>query len=272
MNLYASTFLGLLVAFHRLPEPPEPRHVVLQEEREKAAPKELERLSPELQRLQGTWRIESLEENGVKASDDKLQGQTIFFGGDTFLIRQGDRLMQAGVVKVDASRTPRTINAIVKHGPNKGDVMLGIYALDGRSFKVCFDVQGNERPKEFKTTRGSELMLAVYSRGDSEENQPDIAGIYKSETTEMDGSKHVAEATIDRRGDAYFVVYRKGKGISYVGIGIRRGEVFSMSWASQGQVGITVYQIEKGPRLVGLYTQLAGPGLLGQEILTRVKE
>jgi hypothetical protein len=88
----------------------------------------------------------------------------------------------------------------------------------------------------------------------------------------MDGSKHVAEATIDRRGDAYFVIYRKGKGIAYVGVGIRKGDIFCMSWANQGQIGVTVYQIESGPRLVGLYTQLAGPGLLGQETLTRVEE
>jgi uncharacterized protein (TIGR03067 family) len=275
MNLCASILAAGLVAFLRLPDPPpQLRQLVLQEPKDKpaATPKELQRLPAELQRLQGTWTFDSLEENGVKAGDDKLMGRTIFFGAETFLIREGPRVVQVGTLKVDASRTPKTINAVIKHGQGQGDVMLGIYSLEGGTLKLCFDVQGSDRPKEFKTTRGSNLMLAACKRAHADADQPEIAGTYKSETIEMDGSKHIAEASIDRRGDAYFVVYRKGKGVAYVGIGLRKGDIFCMSWANQGQVGVTLYQIEKGPRLVGLYTQLAGPGLLGQEILTRVEE
>ena len=43
-----------------------------------------------------------------------------------------------------------------------------------------------------------------------------------------------------------------------------------MSWISQGQAGVTLYTIESGHRLVGQYSQLGGPGILSDEVLTRV--
>jgi hypothetical protein len=31
---------------------------------------------------------------------------------------------------------------------------------------------------------------------------------------------------------------------------------------------VSVYKIEKGPKLVGSYTEVGGPGLLGREVLS----
>lgn len=45
-----------------------------------------------------------------------------------------------------------------------------------------------------------------------------------------------------------------------------------MSWTDKKVIGITVYQIEKGPRLVGLWTELGGPGLLRTDVLTPGKK
>jgi hypothetical protein len=99
--------------------------------------------------------------------------------------------------------------------------------------------------------------------------QPDLSGAYQSESTEIDGSKHTADAIIERMGDSYLVTYRKNEAVAFIGIGIRKGDVFCMSWVSQGQAGITLYAIEKGHRLVGQYTRLGGPGILSVEVLTR---
>ena len=76
---------------------------------------------------------------------------------------------------------------------------------------------------------------------------------------------------IDRLGDAYLVTYKKGTVTAYVAVGIRQGDMFSLAWANAGQVGVTVYRIEAGPRLVGQYTHLGGPGILSQETLTPAK-
>jgi uncharacterized protein (TIGR03067 family) len=226
-------------------------------------------LRRELQRLQGGWQCESAEENGVKSSAEELKGRTLFFGRDTFLFRRSDDLLQIGLLKLDPAKAPKTLNAVIMRGPQKGEVMLGIYMLEGDILKVCFDVQGEERPKDFTAPSGSGRLFMICKRVRYKDEPFDLSGTYRSVSTELDGSKHVAEANIERMGDAYVVTYRKGSAVAYVGIGLRKGPVFCMSWISQGQAGITLYQIEDGPRLVGQYTQLGGPGILSEEVLTR---
>ena len=80
------------------------------------------------------------------------------------------------------------------------------------------------------------------------------------------------EATIERLGDAYLVTYKKGPLTAYIAVGIRHGDTFCLAWANQGQVGVTLYKIEPGPRLVGQYTHLGGAGILNQETLTRARK
>jgi uncharacterized protein (TIGR03067 family) len=223
----------------------------------------------ELQRLQGGWQAEVAQENGTKSAAEELKGRTLFFGRDTFLFRRSDNLLQIGILKLDPAKSPKTVNAIVMRGPQKGEIMLGIYSLEGDTLKICFDVQGEERPKEFTAPTGSGRLFMICKRIRSKDDQPDLSGTYRSVSTEIDGSRHTAEANIERMGDAYLVTYRKGPAVAYVGIGLRKGPVFCMSWISQGQAGITLYHIEEGPRLVGQYTQLGGPGILSEEVLTR---
>ena len=65
------------------------------------------------------------------------------------------------------------------------------------------------------------------------------------------------------------VVYRASQ-LGRSGVGIRKGDIFCMTWISAGQAGITLYQIEKNHRMIGDYTRLGGPGILSREVLTRV--
>src|SRR5437870_8609744 len=137
---------------------------------------------------------------------------------------------------------------------------------------MCLDPQGQDRPKEFKSPTGSKLTLAVLKRGKNKSAEPEIAGDYRSESLELDGSRFVSQVTIERRGDSYFVTYKRGESIAFLGVGLRKGSTFSMSWTDKKVVGVTVYEIEKGPRLVGEWTELGGAGLLRSDVLTPAKK
>ena len=226
-------------------------------------------LKRDFARLQGTWQIEALEEDGKKISAAELKDRTLFFGKDTFLFKREDNTLQIGMLKLDPSKTVKTVNATIMRGPQKGDTMLGIYALDGETLKICFHVPGEERPKEFSAPAGSSRVFMKCKHVRSKDDAPDLSGAYRSVSTELDGTKHAAEVEIERMGDAYLVTYKRGVGIAYIGIGLRKGNVFCLSWISQGQAGITLYTIESGHRLVGNYSQLGGPGILSEETLTR---
>ncbi len=254
MTVHASSALWLLLITTAAPGDAQPPEKGIREE---------------LQRLQGGWQIELLEENGEKLSAADLKGRTILFGKDAFFMRRNNAVVQIGILKLDPSKSPKTANAVIVQGEGKGDIMLGIYELQGDELKLCFDKDGQERPKEFKTAPKTGQMLIVLKRIRPKGEEQDLTGAYRSETIEIDGSKHNADVTIDRVGDAYLVTYKKGKAVGFIGIAIRKGDIFSMAWLSQGQVGVSVYQIEKD-KLVGQFTMLGGAGTLGQETLTRV--
>lgn len=221
----------------------------------------------ELQRLQGTWVYESMEVDGKADEADKLKGRTFLVGADAFLIRQDGKIVQAGKLKLDPEKKPKTFNGVVQAGDQKDAVFLGVYDLDKDTLKLCYDPTGQERPKEFKSEAKSGLVSIVLKRK-TPAPAIEIVGKFRSETVESSGRKMTNEVTIEKRGDAYLLSYRNAAGgLIYVATGIRNGDTLSTCWVSAGQAGVSVYKIEKGPKLTGEYTPLAGVGLLTPETL-----
>ena len=109
------------------------------------------------------------------------------------------------------------------------------------------------------------LLAAAAGRADE---QVEIAGKYTSEVVDPEGKSLVTEAVIERRGDAYLVTYQKEGNLVFVGTVLRKGDQLSMCWVSGGQAGISVYKIEKGPKLTGEFTTLTGIGVIGREVMT----
>jgi len=226
----------------------------------------------ELEKLQGTWLFDSYEENGKQTPAADLKDKRIFFGANQFIIKNGEELLQVGSLKLDPIDGHRDIDATVVAGPHKGNTMRGIYLLKGDVFKVCIDPEGIERPKEFETAPDSGLFLAVYKRVVPAGEEVDITGHYRAESLQFNGEKQMADVEIKRLGDCYLVKWSKGILDAYVGIGLRKGEVLAVCWTNQGQIGACLYQIEKGPRLVGAWTMLGGAGVVQRETLTARKK
>lgn len=226
----------------------------------------------ELQRFQGTWRVEKWQENGRELPAADLKKREVFFGANVFVFRRDGKVHQAGIAKLDPAASPRTIDLTVREGEAKGDSLSGIYLLDGDTLQLHIDTKDG-RPADFKyDPKGSAILVTLKKPKPAVEETVEIVGKYRSELIEATGKTVVTEAVVEKRGDTYLVTYMLGDKTLFVGTAIRRGDQLSMSWISSGQVGVSVYKIERGPKLTGEYATLGGIGVTGKEVLTPWKK
>jgi uncharacterized protein (TIGR03067 family) len=115
-----------------------------------------------LDRLQGTWRIETSFWNGLREPDD-AKNITIIFQGDQMICldKDGNRL-PADTIKLMPEQNPKAIDWWNKGG---GQAAPGIYVLAGDTFKWCSAGGSNQvRPTSFTSERGSKQKLLVLRR------------------------------------------------------------------------------------------------------------
>jgi uncharacterized protein (TIGR03067 family) len=111
-----------------------------------------------LKELEGTYKVTALEKGGKAAPDELTKGLTVTFKGDEFLLNVMGEEKKAKV-KVDASKTPRTIDIVPGDGESKGKTFPGIYKVEKGEVTIAFTEEG-DRPKEFKS-EGQTVLLTM---------------------------------------------------------------------------------------------------------------
>jgi uncharacterized protein (TIGR03067 family) len=118
----------------------------------------------ELKKFDGTWVLVSSERDGEKAPEElikKAMPKAVGKDGTVTFFSQGKEEAQA-TFTVDPTKKPKTIDATMTSGPDKGKKSMGIYEFEGDTLKICYNEK--ERPKEFSTKKGSGNTLEVYKR------------------------------------------------------------------------------------------------------------
>jgi uncharacterized protein (TIGR03067 family) len=115
----------------------------------------------ELERLQGSWILESVETKGKELPKDKIALNVLVLRGDKFLTMSGAKVLAEATFKIDPTKNPKWIDQVFKNKEGKLVVRPGIYELTGNTLRLAFD---RERPKELKTTPASSLNITVYKR------------------------------------------------------------------------------------------------------------
>jgi uncharacterized protein (TIGR03067 family) len=148
----------------------------------------------DLKKLQGNWTVAELEVEGRKMP---YSGSKVVLDGQKFTtIAMGNDY--GGTVDLDATKSPKTFDLIFTSGPHKGLKSLGIYELDGETWRICLAFAGIQtRPKEFATTPGSGLALETLKRGDISEPAESTVGVDAGPATELEGEWAMVSGSFD---------------------------------------------------------------------------
>jgi uncharacterized protein (TIGR03067 family) len=115
------------------------------------------------QEADGTWKPISAEFAGAKYPQQVLDMMKLILKGDKYTVDVGGQ-MDEGTVTRDPGKSPKTMDITGTNGPNKGKTFLVIYELKGDELRVCYDLSGESRPKEFATKAKTKLFLVTYRR------------------------------------------------------------------------------------------------------------
>jgi uncharacterized protein (TIGR03067 family) len=111
----------------------------------------------------GTWLPSAAELGGKPFPDEVRKAIKLVIKGDKYTVTTGKQV-DRGTVKLNPAAKPKELDVIGTDGPNKGKTILAIYERDGDTLRVCYDLSGKGRPKEFKTKEGTQQFLVTYKR------------------------------------------------------------------------------------------------------------
>jgi uncharacterized protein (TIGR03067 family) len=120
-------------------------------------------MEKELAKLRGIWKLVSFERDGVTATAEELKHwpMVTYKGSDCYWGDDNERGLGGTIVSIDATKNPKTLAYNVNYGAG---LYLGIYEIDGDTFKECLTEGSKERPKEFTAKAGSGNQLLIYKR------------------------------------------------------------------------------------------------------------
>jgi uncharacterized protein (TIGR03067 family) len=122
--------------------------------------------------LQGEWKMVSGSSDGQPMPQEMLKQMKRIFKADELTVMMGAQTFFKAKITLDPSKTPKAINYDMTEGPTKGKKQLGIYELEGDTFKACFSPPDAERPADFTSKAGERRTLSVWKRQKEDAAQP----------------------------------------------------------------------------------------------------
>jgi uncharacterized protein (TIGR03067 family) len=114
--------------------------------------------------LQGEWRMVSGIADGFTMPDAMAHNFQRVCRDNVLTVTNGEQLVMKAKITLDPSKTPKTIDYEVIDGPTKGKTHLGIYELDGETFKSCFAAPGEDRPTDFTSKSGDRRTASEWKK------------------------------------------------------------------------------------------------------------
>lgn len=120
-------------------------------------------MAKDLDRLQGSWHLTSLETDGEVMPGD-FGGASIVITGKKF-VSLGMGATYEGTLELDDKKKPKAFQLLFTDGHAAGTRNLGIYKLEGETWTMCLATRGSVRPRSFGTKPGTGFALQTLKRG-----------------------------------------------------------------------------------------------------------
>ncbi|MCC7085037.1 MAG: TIGR03067 domain-containing protein [Pirellulales bacterium] len=118
--------------------------------------------------FQGTWKLTAGEVDGTALTPEQLKVGKLVIQGNRFSVTLPEKGTATGTQKINATKSPKTIDVVDASGPNAGKKCLGIYEIKGDELRVCFAAAGKARPTEFASKPSGAQWVHVWTRVKSE--------------------------------------------------------------------------------------------------------
>lgn len=114
----------------------------------------------------------------------------------------------------------------------------------------------------------------------TESDMTDLSGYYTCKGQEAAGKAYTGVVVLTKKNEVYVIQWVVGGGSNFSGIALRQGNNLAASWAIPNQSGaivrgVNLYRVEStanGPRLVGRWSSIPGPGVQQTETLTFLRK
>src|SRR3954467_3466502 len=123
-----------------------------------------ESIKKDLARMQGEWSMVSGSADGQSMQDGLRKEMKRVCNANETTTTMGDQMFMKAKFTIDPSKKPKTIDYEMIDGFTKGKKQLGIYEVDGDTFKSCFARPGEKRPSDFTSEPGQGRTLSVWKR------------------------------------------------------------------------------------------------------------
>ena len=135
-------------------------HILVSLERDKE-----DSIKHDRQRIEGTWTVVALETNGNKAGDDDARKLKVVIGADgSWSLNVDGREVAQGTSSLDPTKSPKVIDFMTVRGDDAGKQSLGIYEVGDTSLKFCVAPSGKERPGDFASLPGIDMIFLTLER------------------------------------------------------------------------------------------------------------
>jgi len=134
---------------------------------------ENEAVKKDMAQLQGEWSMVSGSADGQPMPDPMLKQMKRTCKGDETTTTSAGNLFFKARITIDPSKKPKTIDYQMIDGFTKGQKQLGIYEVEGDTFRSCFGKPGAGRPTDFTSKAGDGRTLSVWKRNKQATPEPE---------------------------------------------------------------------------------------------------